>query len=86
MAFRFDATPNANAMKITVAHGQDAPRTVRDPDSAQAGLPQELIAIDGIVQVFFSDGFLTVNKEPSAQWEALLPQVEDVLARHLATA
>jgi len=83
MGLRIDPTPNANAMKVTVEHGQPAPRTVRDPATAPEGLPRDLIALPGVVQVFFSDGFLTVNKDPGASWDDLLPAVEDALHRHV---
>jgi hypothetical protein len=73
------ATPNPNALKFTVDTSFDAPRSFaagRDTDDPVAG---PLLAIAGVTSVFMSADFVTLTKEPDADWEAIVPPATEVL-------
>ncbi len=77
------STPNPNARKFTL----DRPvgDVVNVTDASRAGeepLAAALFALDGVVGVFATADFVTVSKEPAADWEALEPAAADVIADH----
>ena len=83
MSYRFEATPNENAVKVTGPQRfVDGSKTVRSADQAEDDLEKALFAIDGVVQLFFLNDFVTVNKAPEAQWDDILPHVESALEQH----
>lgn len=78
-----EPTPNPNAMKFT------ANQTIFDSDgsvSANKGdvsdfeILNQLLAIDGVANVFGYQNFITVNKTLDANWDDLLPQIEKAFA------
>jgi len=96
LAIRAEGTPNPNAAKFTlnrvVAAQGKTYRLPAAPGAAQAGdatgaMPEwarQLLAIPGVAQVFGVNDFISVTKRPEADWEAIGPQVEQVLRRVFA--
>lgn len=73
-------TPNPNAAKFTlnrVVAAQGA--TYRDAASAEAGWAKQLLGLAGVVQIFAINNFVSVTKQPEADWSVLGPQIEQVL-------
>jgi len=55
-----------------------------DAASADASWAKELLQIPGVTQVFAVNNFVSVNKQPEADWNVISPQVEQVLRRAFA--
>jgi NFU1 iron-sulfur cluster scaffold homolog, mitochondrial len=78
-------TPNVNALKfvLNLKLTEGRSQTFRSSDDAvKSPLAGALLAIPGVVQVFFLNDFITVTRDPSAPWEMLADKVEDVIRRH----
>jgi hypothetical protein len=78
---RFETTPNPNALKCVL----DTPRS---GPIVSAGKPEEaggdalavaLLAIPGITRVLLHTAFVTVSKEPAADWAPIKRAVKQVL-------
>lgn len=74
------ATPNPQAYKFTIeGRSFDSPVTCTSADAA-AGTPFEgLFRLPGVVSVFATANFVTVTKEPAADWGTLLDAAKQVL-------
>jgi hypothetical protein len=73
-------TPNPNALKFTlnrtVAEGRS--KTYAGPQAAEASpLAKALFEIAGVKSLFFLNNFITVTRQPGADWAALSRQVEE---------
>ncbi len=80
-------TPNVNALKFVLNRrlNDGKSQTFRPPtESHTSPLAAALLAIPGVVQVFFLNDFITVTRDPSASWEVLATQAEVVIKRHFA--
>ncbi len=86
IAVEVQPTPNINAMKFLlnrrVTEGRS--QTFRSPEeAASSALAQALLAIPGVVQVFFLNDFITVTRTPGTEWSAIVAQAETVIRTHL---
>lgn len=81
MAVQAQETPNPNAYKFT------SDRMIFDGDGSVAVMPgqtsdykimNDLMAIDGVDNVFGFQNFITVNKTFDATWEDLTLKVKEV--------
>ena len=79
---RVDPTPNPNSIKVTLG------RQVLDSGSFSAAsaeeaasneLARKLFALGSITNVFMIHNFISVNKDPGADWGELQPKVEEVI-------
>ncbi len=81
ISFRIDQTPNPNALKITttktIFEGTKSYSFKKD-DNPDHPLVAELLKIDGVDNVFGYQDFVTVNKTFDADWEDILPKIEEV--------
>jgi len=80
-------TPNPNAMKFTVGvpTTSGSPRTFRSAVEAEADpLARTLFAIPGVVYVFMTADFVSVNKAPTSRWDDILPAATRALEQHFA--
>lgn len=75
------ATPNPNAVKFTLNRTVASQgETYRgDPAAVSAPWAKALLGIPGVVGVFGIGNFISVNKQPDAAWEAIIPQAEEGL-------
>lgn len=81
-------TPNVNALKFVlnrrVTEGRS--RTFRtQEEAADIPLAAALLAIPGVVQVFFLNDFITVTRDPSERWEEIAGKVEEAIRKHYQT-
>src|SRR5687767_1436554 len=85
MAFRVlevQPTPNPNAAKFVLDRAvADQPTSFLNAASA-AGHPlaSRLFALGGVTSVLLLGDFVTVNKRPDADWDAIVRSVQGVLA------
>ncbi|MFC7393116.1 NifU N-terminal domain-containing protein [Scopulibacillus cellulosilyticus] len=76
---RTDVTPNPNAMKFTAAKKMFDGRVIaKKGDQVSHPLASKLLAVDGVDNIFGYEDFVTVNKTFDADWEDLLPKIEEV--------
>jgi hypothetical protein len=81
-------TPNVNALKFVtnrrVTEGRS--QTFRSADDAAgSALAATLLSIPGVVQVFFLNDFITVTRDPAADWNTIAGEVERLIRGHLST-
>jgi hypothetical protein len=80
-------TPNVNALKFVVNRRftEGRSRTFRSPEDATGDpLATRLLAIPGVVQVFLLNDFVTVTRDPAADWEAIADAAQAAIAAHFA--
>jgi hypothetical protein len=82
--FQIGSTPNPNAVRVALSQILfEKPVTYATAAAAEADpLAKKLFAIGQIKQVFVFNDFITVTKEPGADWAALQPKLAEVLAGH----
>lgn len=82
MSVRIEATPNPNAMKFTtdsmIFEGNNS-ISVMPGQTSEHKVLNDLMAIDGVDNVFGFQNFITVNKKFDVEWDSLSPQVKEVL-------
>lgn len=81
---RAEATPNPNAMKFTanqVLFEGSGSASFKKGDDTDHPLAKELLALDGVDNIFGYQDFVTVNKEMTANWDELLPKIEEVFTK-----
>jgi hypothetical protein len=86
LTVRVEATPNPNSLKFstnrTVWEGRA--QTFHSPEQAFAQpLARALLAVSGVKNVFFLRDFVTVSREPGADWQPIAAAVEAALREHL---
>jgi hypothetical protein len=77
-------TPNPDAMKFTLDTTLDESFNLANPDDA-AGNPfaEAVFAAPGVVAVFGVNDFVTVRRQPGAEWSPIVAAVEAAAAAHL---
>ena len=83
--FSIGATPNPNSIRVGLSQAMfPAAKTFRAAaDTEGNALAGDLIAIAGVVQVFMLNDFISINKDPGADWAKIEPAVAQVLMKHL---
>ena len=81
-------TPNVNALKFVLNRRltEGRSQTFTDAAAATSPLARELLGIAGVRQVFFLNDFITITRLEGTDWDAVVPQVESLIHRHLAGA
>ena len=85
--FSVQPTPNPNSLKFAAAgrpfieRGMGAFASAAEADGDPLGEP--LFALPGVLNVLVLPAFVTVTKQPDADWNALLPEIERILTAHL---
>ncbi|MFA9555868.1 NifU N-terminal domain-containing protein [Evansella sp. AB-rgal1] len=77
---RAEATPNPNAMKFTasdILFEGTGSASFKKGDEPDHPLAKNLLAIEGVDNIFGYQDFVTVNKEPDVEWNDLLPKIEE---------
>ncbi|UOR13152.1 NifU N-terminal domain-containing protein [Halobacillus amylolyticus] len=85
MAIKIEETPNPNARKFTtdsLIFRGDGSVSVMPGQTSEHAIMNELMALDGVDNVFGFQNFITINKLPNADWEALAPKVEGLLSEN----
>jgi hypothetical protein len=80
---RPSTTPNPNAMKftldVTLAERIDTTRG----EGVDTPFARAMSEVDGVASVFGVNDFVTVTREPGADWDPIVCAVEDAAAAHL---
>ena len=76
-----EPTPNPNALKFLLdGRISEKPVSFLSPAAGQGhALAQKLFAIEGVTSLLLLDDFVTVNKQPGAQWKTITAAVKKVL-------
>lgn len=72
-------TPNHNTMKITLSESREDMKS-NTYTSAEEGQPEfinALFEIECVKSIFYVMDFISVDKEDQADWQTLIPQIED---------
>ena len=82
--FNIGSTPNPNAVRVGLSQVVfEKATTYASAAAAEADpLAKKLFALGGVKQVFVFNDFITVTKEPGADWAALQPKIAEVLTGH----
>jgi len=86
LEIRPERTPNPNALKFSTNRTlwEGRPQTFTDPVQAFAfPLARDPLALPGVKGVFFLRDFVTVNREPDADWKAIAVAVERTIRQHV---
>ena len=81
---RPEDTPNPNAKKFTLNAKLPASMNFRSAEAAAGNAFAEAVfKIDGVVQVFGVNDFVTVTRAPGADWAVIIDGVTKAAAEHL---
>ncbi|MCC6675615.1 MAG: NifU N-terminal domain-containing protein [Phycisphaerales bacterium] len=75
---QFQATPNPNALKCVIDHRlPDTPRSYFSAAQVNTDpLAARLFAIPGITNLLIHESFITVGKDPAADWKPIKAALE----------
>ncbi|SDC94374.1 PBS lyase HEAT-like repeat-containing protein [Melghirimyces thermohalophilus] len=74
-----EPTPSPNAMKLNVDETASTAKTyTADQPEEAPEIIQRLLAVDGVKSVFRVADFLSVERDPKADWKEVLPMVREV--------
>lgn len=85
MGVRPEATPNPNAIKFTtnkLIFEGDASISVMPGDTSEHEILNDLMALEGVDNVFGYQNFITVNKMFDAEWDDVTPRVLEIFKKH----
>ena len=82
MPVRVDVTPNPNARKFTVGSPVGGPKTFVAGQEADDPMAAALLSIEGVTSIFMTADFVTLSKNPDADWDAITPAAVEILERH----
>lgn len=78
-------TPNPNAVKFTLNRTVASKGTTyRDAASAEAPWVKQLLAVEGVTQVFTLNDFVSVTKSSGTDWNVVGPKIEAILRQAFA--
>ena len=76
-------TPNPNAMKFTLDVTLSARIDTTRGEGDDTPFVRAVLAVDGVASVFGVNDFVTVTRDPDAEWDAIVCAVEEAAAAHL---
>jgi hypothetical protein len=80
--FRVDHTPNPNAIKLTASktlfEGTKS-ISLKKGDASEHSILNDVLAVEGVDNVFAYGDFITVNKLPDTEWDTIMPKLEEAL-------
>jgi hypothetical protein len=78
-------TPNPNAMKFTLDVTLPARIDTTRGEGTDTPFARAVLAVDGITSVFGVNDFVTITRDPGANWDAIVCAVEEAAATHLGS-
>ena len=85
MAVRPEATPNPNAVKFTtdkmIFEGTNSV-SVMPGDESEYAILNDLMALEGVDNVFGFQHFITVNKQFDKEWDDVMDDILNVFEQH----
>jgi hypothetical protein len=81
VTLRFETTPNPNALKCVLATPRTGPIVSAGKAEEAGGDAQALalLAVPGVTRVLLHTAFVTVSKDPAADWAPIKRAVKKVL-------
>jgi Scaffold protein Nfu/NifU N terminal len=76
-------TPNPNAMKFTLDRTLPEMFDVASPEAATTAFQRAVFAVPGVAGLFGVNDFVTVTRQPDAEWEPIVTAVVAAAAEHL---
>ncbi len=77
-------TPNPNALRFSLDVTLPATVTASSPEQAgDDAFVAALLNIEGVASIFGTGSFVTVTRRPGADWEPIIPAVQEAAATHL---
>jgi Scaffold protein Nfu/NifU N terminal len=83
---RPSTTPNPNAMKFTLDVVLPERIDTTRGEGTHSQFAQTVLAFDGVASVFGVNDFVTITREPDAEWDPIVCAVEDAAAEHLGAS
>lgn len=80
-------TPNPNSVKFTVSRAVTAGSSQTFASADEAGdhpLGSAIFGVDGVTMVFLLNNFVTVSKDAGADWDDIVPRVQELIEQHFA--
>lgn len=78
------STPNPDAMKFTLDVKLPAMFDASSPDQVpDSPFVAAVLAVDGVASVFGVNDFVTVTRDPGADWDPIIDAVRAAAAEHL---
>jgi hypothetical protein len=75
------ATPNPQAYKFTIeGHAFGSPQTIGSAADAVDTPFEMLFGLPGVASIFATANFVTIMKEPAADWDAIVEPAREILA------
>lgn len=76
---RIDPTPNPHTMKITLNEekGDMKSSTYKEVTEDAPGFINNILKLEDVTSVFHALDFVSVDKSPRADWEVVIPQIEE---------
>lgn len=76
---RIEPTPNPHTMKITVSEEKADMKsaTYKEVTDGAPDFINNILRLEDITSVFHALDFVSVDKDPRADWEVLIPQIEE---------
>jgi hypothetical protein len=76
-----ETTPNPNSMKLNLSETVTTTRTYTVAEKASAPpIVQQLLQIEGVVSIFGTASFLTLNRDPRVDWQAILASAQSIFS------
>lgn len=75
-------TPNPNALKFALDRPSTdgAPCTFRSAeDAGENAVAKQLLSIKGVVLVFMTANFISINKSAEMEWDAIVPEATKII-------
>jgi hypothetical protein len=79
-------TPNPNAMKFTLDVTLSERIDTTRGEGTDSPFARAMLGVDGVASVFGVNDFVTITREPDADWDPIVCAVEDAAAAHLDEA
>lgn len=77
LEIKVESTPNPNAIKFTATQPLfEGSTSLKKGDITDHPLASALLSIEGVDNIFGINDFVTVNKTLDANWDELIPQVQ----------
>jgi hypothetical protein len=82
-----ETTPNPNSMKLNLGETLTTTRTYTAAEKASAPpIVQQLLQIEGVISIFGTASFLTLNRDPRVDWQAILASAQGIFSGEVPEA
>ena len=79
MSIEPQPTPNPNALKFSVGVDVGGPKTYVAGGEVDDPAVRALLEIEGVTSIFMTADFVTISKNPTADWAEITPAAQEIL-------